>query len=111
MQDDGTAGGTVTTVVTDSSLGENGDGLIAVSGPGNATVNLMRDVITQNTASGVVSNRSGGGTATVTVGSSEISGNATGVQSLGSGVLLSYRNNQLTQNGSNGSFTGSAALE
>jgi hypothetical protein len=33
------------------------------------------------------------------------------VQSLGSGVLLSYRNNQLTQNGSNGSFTGSAALE
>jgi hypothetical protein len=30
------------------------------------------------------------------------------VQSLGSGALLSYQNNQLTQNGNNGSFTATA---
>jgi len=111
VQGDGTAGGIVTTVVTGSSLSENGDGAIAVSGPGSATMNLMRDAVTQNTASGVVSNQSEGGTATVTVGSSQISGNATGVQSLGSGALLSYQNNQFTQNGSNGSFTVDAVLE
>ena len=111
VQGDGTGGGTVTAEVTTSSFNENGDGVMAVSGPGSATVNLMRDVVTQNTASGAVSNKSGGGTATVTVGSSQISGNATGVQSLGSGVLLSYLNNQLTLNGSNGSFTVSAAMQ
>jgi hypothetical protein len=35
----------------------------------------------------------------VTVGSSQIRGNATGLESIGGGVLLSYANNQVTGNG------------
>ena len=59
----------------------------------------------------IQSNRDKGGTATVTVGHSEIYGNTTGVQSVGGGALLSYSNTHLTGNTANGSFTGTASLQ
>jgi hypothetical protein len=39
-----------------------------------------------------------------------LSGNANGVSSADGGALISYGNNQLSENGSNGSFTGTATL-
>jgi hypothetical protein len=41
----------------------------------------------------------------VTVGSSALYGNNTAIQSVSGGALLSYSNNQVTYNVSNGSFT------
>jgi len=38
-------------------------------------------------------------------------GNAIGVQATGGAGLLSYGNNQVTGNASNGSFTGTASLQ
>jgi hypothetical protein len=60
---------------------------------------------------GIQSNQSNGGTASVTVGSSMIRGNIVGVTAIGGATLLSYSNNQVTGNNSNGSFTGGAGLQ
>ena len=53
----------------------------------------------------------GGGFASVTVGSSMLRSNAIGVQATGGAGLLSYGNNQVTGNATNGSFTGTAGLQ
>jgi hypothetical protein len=44
------------------------------------------------------------------VGSSMLRSNAIGVQVVGGASLLSYGNNHVTGNASNGSFTGGATL-
>ncbi len=112
VRSDGTGGGTVITGISDSTASENLDnGVIAIAGPGSATVNLARDLINANGLAGVVSNQSDGGTATVNIGSSQILGNAFGVQSVGGGSIVSYENNQLAGNGSDGSFTANAAMQ
>jgi hypothetical protein len=112
VRSDGTGGGSIVTTVSDSSIGENGtNGVNALSGPGSATVNLIRDTINANAETGIVANQNAGGAATVAVGASLIAGNVTGVQSLGGGEILTASNNQLLGNGSNGSFTGTAPLQ
>jgi hypothetical protein len=113
LRADGTGGsGTINVAVKDSSVSLNAsNGVNAVSGPGNVTVNIMRSVIASNGLTGIQSNQSKGGTATVTVGGSELYGNTTGVQSISGGNLLTYPNNQMTNNTTNGSFTGSAGLQ
>jgi hypothetical protein len=87
-----------------------GNGVIAVTGPGSATLDLMRDVFAGNSGDGINSNQTSGGIAQITVGNSLISNNNLAVQSVGGGALLSYQTNQLTGNASNGNFTGSTNL-
>ena len=69
---DGTGGsGAINVAIADSSANFNaGNGIDAVSGPGNATVDVMRVVAASNGSAGIQSNQAGGGTASVTVGSS-----------------------------------------
>ena len=109
---DGTGGtGAITAAITDSTASFNAsNGIDAVSGPGNATVDIMRVVAASNGSAGIQSNQSSGGTASATVGSSVLYANAIGVQAAGGASLLSYGNNQVTGNASNGSFTGAAGL-
>ena len=113
LRADGTGGsGAVNVAIADSSVSFNGsNGLNAVSGLGNVTVDIMRVVVKSNGLSGIQSNQSSGGTASVTVGSTMIRGNNVGVNAIGGASLLSYSNNQVTGNISNGSFTGSATLQ
>jgi hypothetical protein len=110
---DGTGGaGAINVAVADSTANFNaGNGIDAVSGPGNATVDVMRVVAAENGSAGIQSNQTSGGIASVTVGSSLLRGNAIGIQAAGSASLLSYGNNQVTGNASNGSFTGTASLQ
>ena len=110
---DGTGGsGAIKATLTDSTASSNAsNGIDAVSGPGNATLDIMRVVAATNGAAGIESNQSGGGIASVTVGNSVLYGNAIGVQATGGAGLLSYGNNQVTGNASNGSFTGTASLQ
>ena len=110
---DGTGGsGAVSVAIADSSLSLNAsNGVNAVSGLGNVTVDIMRVVVELNGLSGIQANQSNGGIASVTVGSSLIHGNNVGVTAIGGASLLSYSNNQVTGNNSNGSFTGSAVLQ
>ena len=107
---DGTGGsGVVNVAIADSSVSFNAsNGFNAVSGLGSVTLDILHVVVESNGSSGVQSN---GGTASVTVGSSMIRGNIVGVTAIGGASLLSYSNNQVTGNNSNGSFTGSAGLQ
>jgi hypothetical protein len=109
---DGTGGsGAINVAIADSSANFNaGNGIDAVSGPGNATVDVMRTVAAGNGSAGIQSNQAGGAAASVTVGSSLLSKNAIGIQATGGASLLSYGNNQVTGNAANGSFTGGAIL-
>jgi hypothetical protein len=63
--------------------------------------------IIDNLSNGIFMDSPGSGSA-VTVGGSAIAGNGTGVQST-AGALVSFGNNQLSANGSNGAFTGTIA--
>ena len=110
---DGTGGsGAINVAITDSSANFNaGNGIDAVSGPGNATVDIMRVVAASNGTAGIQSNQTGGATASVTVGSSMLRANAIGIQATGGASLLSYGNNHVTGNAANGSFTGGATLQ
>ena len=110
---DGTGGsGAINVAIADSSANFNaGNGIDAVSGPGNATVDVMRVVAASNGSAGIQSNQTSGGTASVTVGSSLLRNNAIGIQATGGASLLSYGNNHVTGNASNGSFTGTAGLQ
>jgi Divergent InlB B-repeat domain/Right handed beta helix region/GTA TIM-barrel-like domain len=109
---DGTGGsGAINAAISDSTASLNaGNGIDAVSGPGNATVDVMRVVAAANGAAGIQANQSSGGTASVTVGSAVIYGNAIGIQATSGAALLSYGNNQMSGNAANGSFTGGAIL-
>jgi hypothetical protein len=108
---DGTGGGTTNAAITDTSMSlNNGNGMVAISGPSNVNVDLMRDVIANNVSSGVQSNNSAGGTSTVTVGSSILSNNVVGAWLIaGTASLLSYHNNQVT--GPMGSTPGTANFQ
>ena len=110
---DGTGGsGAINVAIADSSANFNaGNGIDAVSGPGTATVDIMRVVAAGNGSAGIQSNQASGGTASVTVGSSMLRKNAIGIQATGGASLLSYGNNHVTGNASNGSFTGRATLQ
>ena len=101
---DGTSGsGPIQVAMGDSSASFNAsNGIDVTSAQASVTVDAIRATIAANGLAGI---QSQGGAASVTVGSSQIRGNATGLQSIGGGVLLSYVNNQVTGNGSNGSFT------
>ena len=94
---DGTGGsGAINVAIADSSANFNaGNGIDAVSGPGNATVDIMRVVAVANGSAGIQSNQAGGGTASVTVGSSLLCTNAIGIQATGGASLLSYGNNHV----------------
>jgi len=111
---DGTGGsGAINATLADSTVSFNAsNGIDAVSGPGNATVDILRVVAAANGSAGIASNQSSGGSASVTVGSSVIYGNNVALEALGGARLLTYSNNQVTGNVANGSgFTGGATLQ
>jgi hypothetical protein len=109
---DGTGGsGAIDATLADSTASFNAsNGIDAVSGPGNATLDIIRAVAAANGSAGIESNQSSGGTASVTVGTSVLYANAIGIQATGGASLLSYGNNQVTGNLTNGGFTGGATL-
>jgi hypothetical protein len=95
-----------------ASIGFNaGNGINAVSGSASVTIDIIRSAIETNGLAGILSNQSGGGSSSVTVGSSQISGNGVGMQSAGGGSLRTYSNNQVTGNQTTGSFTGTIGLQ
>jgi hypothetical protein len=109
---DGSGGtGAINVAIADSSASLNaGNGIDALSGPGNVTVSIMRVVATANNIAAIAANQTSGGIASVTVGDSVLYGNAIAAQATGGAGLLSYSNNQVTGNAANGSFTAAASL-
>jgi Pro-kumamolisin, activation domain/Divergent InlB B-repeat domain len=110
---DGTGGsGAINATISDSTASFNAsNGIDTISGPGDATVDVIRVVAASNGSAGIQANQSSGGTASVTVGGSQLRANAIGTQATGGASLLSYGNNQVTDNAANGSFTGAAGFQ
>ena len=103
----GTSGTTENVAVTDTSFSLNAaNGVNATAGGSTANVDLERVTIADNGQNGVESNGTG---TTVTVGSSLLSFNASAWSILSSGVLNSYKNNQVT--GPMGSTPGLASFQ
>lgn len=60
---------------------------------------------------GEITERAIGTNVTVRVDNSTVSGNFTGLNFTGWGALLSFGNNNVVANGTNGTFSGSVALQ
>jgi hypothetical protein len=105
----GSTGG-INMTISNSVLAANSqDGIIATTPAGGAPIGVMvRNTTSANNNYGV---RSLGPNVTVRLDSSSVIGNAAGLSFAGGGALLSYGNNNVDANGSNGAFSGSAALK
>jgi hypothetical protein len=103
----GVSGSTENVAITDSTISLNGgNGVNAVANSSTANVDLERVTLSSNVSAGVQSNGTG---TTVTVGSSLLSNNGSAWSIVGSGVLNSYKNNQVT--GAMGSTPGTASFQ
>jgi large repetitive protein len=109
---DGSGGGAGTVSLADSSASLNaGNGIAAISGPGNTAVSLIRVVAASDGLNGIYADQSRGGTASVTAGDSMLVGNAVAAQAFGGASLLSAANNHVLDNGTNGPLPGVVGLQ
>jgi hypothetical protein len=101
----GNAGAVVSLTIAHSVLSNDGVGVLAKAPAGTGTVTVMvnNSTIDQNGNIGIFANGPG---ATVRVGNSTITGSATGVITSAGGTINSYGNNLLDGNTANGSFSG-----
>ena len=103
----GIVGSTAIVSIRDTRIDSNDAGLLVKVpvGTGNARVLLSNSSISLNNAQGIVVNGGTANTAIVRVGNSAITGNATGLQPINTGLISSYGNNQLDGNGVDGAFS------
>ena len=102
------AGVKITAIDSEFTQNTNG-GIIALSNPGNAVRIMLNRVTTAyNGTNGINSN---GAQSVVTVGSSVILANATGLAPENSGQIVSYVNNQVRDNVTPGAFTSTTPLQ
>jgi hypothetical protein len=94
----GTLGGSYNVAVRDSVLNGNTQAGFSASSGAPVTFAMLTRVIAQNNGVGI---QVTGATSQIKVGSSEITGNATGV----TGTVQSYGTNQLNNNGADGAMT------
>jgi len=98
--------GVVAGTMRDSVVGENGtDGVFSTAGQVFFTVE--ESSIVDNLSNGIHTSSAG---SAIKVGSSTIGGNGTGVLA-SSGSIVSFGNNQISDNGSDGTFTSTKALK
>jgi hypothetical protein len=96
--------------VSDSSMSLNAhNGLVVLSGTGNAKVNMLRDVFVTNGGCGVNADQSAGGNATALVGQSMFTDDFGGaVGGVAGGSDLTLQKNQVS--GPPAAFTGTYTL-
>jgi hypothetical protein len=105
----GAGGGVVFASVQDSLASANGsNGFIAVTPVGGASVivDIQRSSSNLNGGAGI---RASGAGAQIFVGTSMVTANTTGFSAVNGGVIMSYGNNALDNNTSNGAATGSVS--
>ncbi len=104
---DASLGGAIRGVVVNSNVSESTNNGITVSTPGPNVVLAIDNTTVANNSFGLVAT---GANAGMLVRRSFITGNATGLFTNG-GVLLSYRDNSVNNNTSDGAFTGAIGLQ
>jgi hypothetical protein len=105
----GSTGG-INMTIADSMIGGNAnDGIIATTPSGGAPIGIMvKNTKSVNNAFGI---RSLGLNVTVRASNSTITGNGAGLSFGGGGSLLTFGNNEVRANGTDGAFSGSVGLQ
>jgi hypothetical protein len=85
-----------------TSTGNSFHGISIVSSASQVSAMIAASSISENGASGILCN---GGSCTVRVGTTEITGNAVGTNAVGGGVIQSYQTNQIRGNTNDGTRT------
>ena len=98
IQANGTSGGSFNVAVRDSALNGNSQAGFSISSGAPVAFAMLTRILAIDNGTGI---QQIGATAQLRVGSSEITGNGTGV----TGTVLSYGNNQLNANGADGTLT------
>jgi hypothetical protein len=96
--------------IADSMVGGNSqDGIIATTPGGGAPIGVyVKNTKSVNNAIGI---RSIGPNVTVRVDGSGVIGNGTGFAALSGGALLTFGNNAVRANGTDGAFSGPVGLQ
>lgn len=104
------AGSSVKGTISHTQITDSQIGVYARSAAGGGTVNvtLVDSVVTGNSSTGVMSEDA---LATINVSGNTITQNGNGVRSLTGGNLVSFGDNVLTGNNSNGTFTATVAKQ
>ena len=103
--DGGGGAGSLITVVADSLMAGNGTGVTAVGGAAaTAGMQITRSEVVSNSTAGLLSNGTAG-PAGIFSSNNLITGNGTGLSSVGGGLLLTYKNNSTDGNFAAGAFT------
>jgi hypothetical protein len=90
----GTAGNVRATIENSSVSGNANDGVTAIANGSSGSVAIVdKSAISNNAGSGVVANN-----ATLLLGASTVTGNATGLSTANSGSLFTYKNNNINGN-------------
>ena len=106
--DGSTSTGGINATIADSiTSGNTQDGIVVTTSAGHAPIGVM--VTNSKSANNGYGIRSIGPNVTVRVKNSEVVGNNVGLAAQSGGTLLSYGNNGVDANGSNGTFTGTIA--
>jgi hypothetical protein len=101
-----TGAGVVAGTMRNSVVGENGqDGVLSAAS--QVFFTIEESSIVDNLQAGITTNSAG---SAIKVGSSTIGGNGTGIL-VSAGSIVSFGNNQMSDNGVNGSFTSTKALQ
>ena len=112
LKADGTGGATIFTSVSDSLISGNGTGVSAIGGATQtAGIQITRSSIVNNVTTGALSNGSAGQKPFILFANTLISGNGTGLSSVGGGNLVSYQNNSFDGNLVPGAFTSTLVPE
>ncbi len=104
------AGANSQTTIRNSVVADSYYGMLVGDYTGASELNVEDCLIERAYTAIYAANGYGGGTAIARVGHSTIADNSTGLSAFGA-PLLSYGNNRLAGNGTDGSFTGSISLQ
>ncbi len=104
----GIVGSAINATITNTLLSSDGVGILvkAPNGTGAVKFMLTDSTVTLNSGQGIIVNGTPA-SASARVGNTVITNNGTGVLVLGTAQLLSYGDNRLDGNGTDGAFTGS----
>jgi hypothetical protein len=108
---DGTrsTGGINMTIADSMIAGNSQDGIVAATPSGGAPIGVM--VTNTKSANNAIGIRSIGENVTVRAKNSDVMGNSTGLSFYSGGRLLTFGNNAVRANGTDGVFSGPVALQ
>lgn len=110
LMSDGSGAGEIRSAASDSMFGGNGTALLAAGGPAVAVIQVNRSTVVNSVTTGALSNGTAG-QAFILISNTLMAANALALSATGTGNLISYQNNSIGGNFSDGAFTGTLTLK